>query len=109
MRTDATRRVLHLSYRVTDRCHVGLHVGLDGEDGRGPGWLMGVALFLLRHGQWLVQMVGWGWDDETPIRPWPTLRSSTTAAGHRVTTLACCGFFAAFYKSRRAAGEEDPR
>ena len=41
----------------------------------------------------LVAVLGWGWDEEHPLRPWPWLTTTPTRGGHPGFCVSWCGFF----------------
>ena len=49
----------------------------------------------------IVVLVGWGWDNEHPLRPWPWLTRTPTPHGHRGFCLSWCGLF---LQARRLSG-----
>ncbi len=40
-----------------------------------------------------VLVLGFGWDQDHPWRPWPWFTRRPTERGNRIATLSCCGFF----------------
>lgn len=48
-----------------------------------------------------VVSIGWGWDDEHPLRPWPWLTRAPSPRGNRGFCLSWCGLF---IQARRLSG-----
>lgn len=57
----------------------------------------GPCLFLIRkirpYARALVLRLGWGFDADLPLRPWPAAHSMTTPRGRHDTCVAWCGFY----------------
>lgn len=67
----------------------GLSLSANAGPTRGrPGWEASVCLWL--RGPALA--FGWGWDEESPVRPWPTVNTRPYRGCPRVV-LGCLGFF----------------
>lgn len=53
------------------------------------GWETNVAFGVFNT----VVLVGFGWDVDHPLRPWPWFTSRATVKGNHMRCLSCCGFF----------------
>lgn len=58
-----------------------------------------------RDGHNRVPSVGFGWDDEYPIRLWPRWGWGTTDVGYPLWTLSWCGLFVSWVVGASAAKE----
>lgn len=59
------------------------------------GWEVALDLVVGWRPHAFVFMLGWGWDDHIPLRPWPQFwYNRLTPKGHRTSGLALLGFFA---------------
>lgn len=70
---------------------VGGTAGSQCAPGYPDGWEISVAII---HQTGRGIQVGWGFDDEMPLRPWPMWQcENTTPKGHPRFVLTWCGFF----------------
>lgn len=68
---------------------VGYHTGNNLN-----GWEAALDIVLGWRPHAFVAVVGWGYDDRIPLRPWPQFwRHSLTPMGHRSSGIALLGFF----------------
>jgi hypothetical protein len=60
---------------------------------------MSIAFGLTRPPR--VLMIGWGWDRDLPLRPWPAVSRTPTPKGTPATCFAWFGFFITWAAIRR--------
>ena len=65
-----------------------------------PSLVAGVALGWTEPGNFRLLLVGLGWDDERPLRPWPAFTSRPTPKGLTGWCFAWCGLFVNYRREK---------
>lgn len=82
--------------------HFGVILGAHGGPNQDNGWEVGLNLIVGVRG-WFeptVFVVGWGYDDPVPLRPWPQFwLFRKTKRGNTSSGVAWCGFFSTVGRS----------
>ncbi len=62
---------------------------------RRDGWSIGLGLTGARALDWqrVNVVLGWGWDDDVPLRPWPQLWEKSKVGRPHTAVAAFCGLF----------------
>lgn len=66
-----------------------------------PGWQIAVGWSWPR----LALVVGWGWDTDCPLRPWPVTYRERAPGGSQVRGIVWCGLFVAVGRLEAGPGK----